>query len=146
MEAVLLFDEEDLEAQTGIKRECDPDIEEENSSHKKDSDSQDDTSQRGKEEDESNQALQMSNMEKLDQDLLSVDEDWREYYKEALTYTSQVEQELFEPIKPWNKWQETKNYRIEVSIIFSFHQPFFRLVCPTPASLWFILTRKLRQD
>jgi hypothetical protein len=31
---VLLFDEEDLEAQTGIKRETDPDIEEETSSSK----------------------------------------------------------------------------------------------------------------
>jgi len=36
MEAVLLFDEEDLEAQTGIKREADPDIEEETPSYKKD--------------------------------------------------------------------------------------------------------------
>ena len=32
VEAVILFDEEDLEAQTGIKREDDPDIEEETSS------------------------------------------------------------------------------------------------------------------
>ena len=36
IEAVLLFDEEDLEAQTGIKREIDPDIEEESPSYKKD--------------------------------------------------------------------------------------------------------------
>jgi hypothetical protein len=36
MEAVLLFDEEDLEAQTGISREIDPDIEEESLSTKKD--------------------------------------------------------------------------------------------------------------
>jgi hypothetical protein len=38
LEAVLLFDEEDLEAQTGIKREVD-EIEEENGSSKKDADS-----------------------------------------------------------------------------------------------------------
>lgn len=36
MEAVLLFDEEDLEAQTGVKREIDPEIEEESLSSKKD--------------------------------------------------------------------------------------------------------------
>jgi hypothetical protein len=40
VEAVLLFDEEDLEAQTGIKREDDPDIEEETVSVKKGSTTQ----------------------------------------------------------------------------------------------------------
>jgi hypothetical protein len=41
IEAVLLFDEEDLEAQTGISREIDPDIEEETLSKKDDKDTVD---------------------------------------------------------------------------------------------------------
>jgi hypothetical protein len=54
-------------------------------------------------------------MEQIEQDLLSVDEDWRDVYKEALTYPDILKQELFEPPKPWNKWQETNNYKVEVS-------------------------------
>jgi hypothetical protein len=54
-------------------------------------------------------------MEKLEQDLLSIDEEWRDIYKEALSYPDILRSEIYEPSKPWNKWQETKNYKVEVS-------------------------------
>jgi hypothetical protein len=57
-------------------------------------------------------------VEQFEQDLLTVDEDWREIYKTAMTMTDQLKNEIFEPSQPWNKWQETKNYKIEVSELF----------------------------
>lgn len=56
-----------------------------------------------------------SEVEKFEQDLLTVDEEWRDLYKESMTFTDILKQEIFEPNQPWNKWQETKNYKIEVS-------------------------------
>lgn len=122
VEAVLLFDEEDLEAQTGIKREDDLDIEEETSSTKVANSvtlatGSTDSSHRRDEDEEKLQVLMQTELEKMEQDLLSVDEDWRDLYKEAMTYPDQLKQELFEPSQPWTKWQETKTYKIEVSAI-----------------------------
>ena len=121
VEAVLLFDEEDLEAQTGIKREDDVDIEEE-VIHKKDEtttqasgSAEHDSSIRQQEDEEKLQTLMQSEVEKFEQDLLTVDEEWRDLYKESMTFTDILKQEIFEPNQPWNKWQETKNYKIEVS-------------------------------
>ena len=119
VEAVLLFDEEDLEAQTGIKREDDPDIEEETVSVKKGSTTQasgsTDSTHRQDQEEDKFQVLMQTEAEKFEQDLLSVDEDWRELYKEAISFPDILTQEIFEPSQPWSKWQETKTYKIEVS-------------------------------
>lgn len=95
VEAVLLFDEEDLEAQTGIKREDDLDIEEETSSTKVANSvtlatGSTDSSHRRDEDEDKFQVLMQTELEKMEQDLLSVDEDWRDLYKEAMTYPDQL--------------------------------------------------------
>ena len=59
--------------------------------------------------------------EKFEQDLLTVDEDWREIFKTALTSIEQLKLEIFDPPQAWNKWQETKNYKIEVSEHFQLY-------------------------
>ena len=44
-------------------------------------------------------------------------------------YADELQQEIFEPAQNWNKWQETKNYKIEVSFrtIFPNLEQFVRL-------------------
>ena len=147
IEAVLLFDEEDLEAQTGIKREDDVDIEEE-VIHKKDEattkasgSSENDSTLRQKEDEDKLQTLMQTEVEKFEQDLLTVDEEWRDLYKESMTFTDILKQEIFEPNQPWNKWQETKNYKIEVSKHFYFIS-YFRRESQTLASSFATLIAK----
>ena len=148
IEAVLLFDEEDLEAQTGIKREDDVDIEEE-VIHKKDEattkasgSSENDSTLRQKEDEDKLQTLMQTEVEKFEQDLLTVDEEWRDLYKESMTFTDILKQEIFEPNQPWNKWQETKNYKIEVSTHISFIFSFIRRESLTLVSLFATLIAK----
>ena len=139
MEAVLLFDDEDLEAQSGVKREEDED----GNSKKVDDElitvdsmaqaSGSAESQKHQEED-NYQVLMQSEAEKFEAKLLQVDEEYREIYKEAMTYADQLKQEIFEPSTDWTKWQETKNYKIEVSSSIPSLKCFCRRGCPTQAS------------
>ena len=53
--------------------------------------------------------------ELYEQSVLKVEEAYREIYRQARFYPDELKQEIFEPSQPWNKWQETKDYKIEVS-------------------------------
>ena len=52
--------------------------------------------------------------DKFEQMVLKVDEDYRDWYREARYYPDELYQNIFE--MDWNKWQETKDYCISTRI------------------------------
>lgn len=50
-----------------------------------------------------------------EQSVLKVEEVYRDIFREARFYPDELRQEIFEPNQPWSKWQETKDYKIQVS-------------------------------
>ena len=57
-----------------------------------------------------------SDEEKFESDILKVDDEWRDYFRESRFYPEEIYSEMFEPNQAWNKWQQTKDYIIQVSI------------------------------
>ena len=56
-----------------------------------------------------------SEEEKFEAEVLKIDEEYRDLYREARFYPDELYQELFQPPQPFNLWTQTKDYTIFVS-------------------------------
>lgn len=121
IEAVLMFEDEDFEQVTGVKKqeELDGDAALVNESdaaagHLADQSSPANAGSPQKDGEDANKAPEETPEQKFERQVLEVQEDWRDTFREAQFYIDELRQEIFEPSSEWSNWQDTKNYSIKV--------------------------------
>ena len=121
IEAVLMFEDEDFEQVTGVKKqeELDGDAALVNESdaaagHLADQSSPANVGSPQKDGEDANKAPEETPEQKFERQVLEVQEDWRDTFREAQFYIDELRQEIFEPSSEWSNWQDTKNYSIKV--------------------------------
>lgn len=121
IEAVLMFEDEDFEQVTGVKKQEDLDGDEgrlnRNATAGNDptqpSSSNADGAPVG--DPEANDAQQETAEQKFERQVLEVEAAWRDTFRDAQFYIDELRQEIFEPSAEWTNWQETKDYTVKVS-------------------------------
>lgn len=119
IEAVLMFEDSDFEAQTGIKKEEDDsvtdaskEITDVTASFTQSNDKSGTQDESQKDAEDEDDRLELTEQERIEQNLLKVDEEWRDHYRASQSLPDDLKEELFSPVYKWNTWQKTKDYHI----------------------------------
>lgn len=129
IEAVLMFEDDDFEQVTGVKKQ--DDIEGEDAGPKTgaldtgpspNQGSTAITSSLEKTDEEDIKGAETAE-EKFQRQVTGVAEDWRDTFKDAQFYVEELRQQIFEPASEWSNWQETRDYSIKVSAFIQLFWP-----------------------